>query len=319
MLLDPHSRFFVRHELRFRAQRDQGPALPFRDARHLDVEDALKAAMDADKASLVLRNQDVVRLTALQVRPRDHMAVLLFRRADPAAAAPVFENQRTRKLRKSDKRDDESVTVSAHLFVHLQEKEGVTHPTYDAILEEVPGLSRTYIQVLIGDILREVKYTWTDHRKRPRETYSIVELNGVKSDSIGQAMNNSAVPYVTLVRPGSVAGLDSEHVQPRDETMKLFITAEPSETVAVLRKIKAWALGSQRGHGKWKDVRVQIDMPERRSRIVSIARDIDAADILFLRSEPVNVPTPMLAATEVINEELVAKAKEMFAAGMAEA
>ena len=30
----------------------------------------------------------------------------------------------------------------------------------------------------------------------------------------------------------------------------------------------------------WRDVRVQIAMPEERSRLVSIAREADAADVL---------------------------------------
>jgi hypothetical protein len=57
-----------------------------------------------------------------------------------------------------------------------------------------------------------------------------------------------------------------------------------------------------------------MDMPENRSRMVSLAREADAADILFVRSVPIDVKRPLDACTDTINEELVAKAQELFAA-----
>jgi len=82
----------------------------------------------------------------------------------------------------------------------------------------------------------------------------------------------------------------------------------PKDTLEVLRKINVFA----KAH-RWKDVLVQVDMPEKRSRIVSIARAADAADILFVRSELVEVEHPLDIATEAINDELTEKAKQMFA------
>jgi hypothetical protein len=46
---------------------------------------------------------------------------------------------------------------------------------------------------------------------------------------------------------------------------------------------------------------------------VSIAREADAADILFVRSEPIEVGNPLDPCTDKINEELVTRAKAMFA------
>lgn len=184
MLLDRHSRFLLRHRLRFRAERNHGVPLPFQAQNGHDVEHALQDAITAGRARLVLRNQDVVALTRVEVRPRTGLAVLLFRRSDPNAATPIFEHQRTRRIRRADKADDEAVAVSAHVFVKLEELGG-GHPTYRVIMEEVPGLGRSYIHHLIADILRNTTYLYTDRHGERKETYTVMDFHGIKSDSIG--------------------------------------------------------------------------------------------------------------------------------------
>jgi hypothetical protein len=311
MLLAPHSRFFLRHELRFRTPRGHGVPLPFRAKNHLDIENVLQTAIGADKANLVLRNNDIVRLTMLDIRPRQNLAVLLFRRSDPEAATPIFEHAKTRKLRPSDKSPDEAVAVSSHLFVHLGAIADAAHPTYPAILEEVPGLSRSYIQALFHDVVKDTRYLYSDGRGAERETYTLVEFHGLKSEKVGGALKgDSIVPSVTLVRPGSVAGLDTEGmVVPRDQRMKLIIKAKPEQTLGVIKKIQSW----MKVHD-WPKFLIEVDMPENRTRLVALAREADAADILFVRSVPIDVKTRLEACSDVINEELVRKAKELFAA-----
>ena len=127
----------------------------------------------------------------------------MFRRSDPRAATPIFEHSKTRKLRRSDKNAEEAVAVSAHLFVHLNKIVDAAHPSYHAILEEVPSLSRTFINNLISDVLRGTKYKFLDRHNEEKETYTLLDFHGVKSEKFGTALKQSSVPYVTLVRPGS--------------------------------------------------------------------------------------------------------------------
>jgi len=308
MLLEPRSRFFLRHELRFRSYRKHGLPLPFYTKdKKLDVRTVLADAIKADRASLTLKSTDVVRLTTMEIRADKDLAVLLFRRSDPDAATPIFETK-ARALRRSDKKPDEAVAVSAHLFVRLSDIPDAAHPTYRAIMEEVPGLSRTYIQLLLADLLRDRPYQYTDKRGEKQDTYTLVDFHGLKSEKVSGALKNSTIPYVTLVRPGSIAGLDAEGLAvPKDERFKIELRATPHQTVKILNKIKAWAPTKH-----WKDVLVEVDMPENRKRIVSIAREADAADILFVRSVPVDVKNELDPATEKLNEELIGKAIGLF-------
>lgn len=254
---------------------------------------------------MVLRNKDVVRLTALDVRPADNLAILLFRRSDPDATPPIFESLKTRKLRPSDKGEDDAIAVSAHLFVSLKEGTG-PEPVYPAILEEVPGLGRTYIQGILGDILRDAKYGYKDPRGEVKSTHTLIDFQGVKAESIEKALSGATIPYVELVRPPKIKGLDTEGIVAREERMRLVVRAEPEKALAIINRVKKWA------GNDWSEVKVRINMPEHRSRLVSIAREQDAKDVLFVRALPIKVETPLLAATEVISEELVSKAQEIF-------
>jgi hypothetical protein len=310
MLISPYSRFFLRHRLQFRAYRNHGVSLPFRSADdRLDVESVLRTALANDTARMTLQNRDVVRLTSLDVRPRDNLAILLFRRTDPDASTPFVENLPTKRLRALNKNADDALAVSAHLFIDISGVATAHHPTYRAILEEVPGLGRSYINHIIADLLRRVKYDYTDRHGDTKDTYTVVEFRGIKSESLGHAMRGGSVPYVELVRPGTVEGLDTEGmIVPRDQRMKLMIQATPTQTPGMLDRIKTWAFGHD-----WNDVLVRVDLPEDRSRIVTLAREADAADVLFVRSQEINVPLALEVCTDTINEQLVAKAKEVFA------
>lgn len=57
----------------------------------------------------------------------------------------------------------------------------------------------------------------------------------------------------------------------------------------------------------------RLDLPEDRSRLVPIARTETAKDVLFIRSVQVPTKNEIPSCTEVINEELVEKAQELFA------
>src|SRR5262249_17952673 len=153
--------------------------------------------------------------------PKQKIAVFLFRRSNPDAPAPVFEHIKTRKLRKSDKGPEEAPALSAHMFVRLGEIPDAAHPTYHAILEEVPGLSRTYIQLLLADVVKQVVYQYKDKRGQPKDTHTLVEFHGQKSEKVGGALKGqSIVPSVTLVRPANIKGLDVGNlVVPREERM----------------------------------------------------------------------------------------------------
>jgi hypothetical protein len=154
-------------------------------------------------------------------------------------------------------------------------------PTYDVVIEEVTGISRTFMLALLSSVLREFKYSYADKRGEEHETYTLVDLRGVPAQRVGEAAEESYIPYVELVKPPEIEGLDTEGmILPGFQRMKLRLDATPAEALPLVRRIKEWATERD-----WSDVRLRIEMPENRSRVVSIAREVDAADVLFAQAD----------------------------------
>lgn len=302
-LIDKHHRFFVRHNISFRPRNKRAPALEFlTDGDKVDVRTLINKAIADDRAKLEIRKDDEVRLTKLDVR--SDVAIFLFRRCDPLAAAPVLENIKTRKLRAVRMGQDEFPAVSAHLFVNLKMRRN-PFPTYSALMEEVPGLGRTYMHHVLHNVISDYRYSFKD-KKKQKETYSLLDFEGVPSEKVEDALKGSEVPYVELIRPGHIPGLDNAYVQPREQRMKLMIRADtPNKIMKAINDIKDWMV-------EWSEMRVRLDLPEDRSRLIPIARTQDAKDILFIRSIEVTTRGELPAATDTINEELVSKARAIF-------
>lgn len=303
MLLSTHERFFLHCELNLGTFRNQGlPLKLVAEGDEADVVTVLEKAWKANKAKVQLGIKDIVRITEIKRYPKDDMIVLLFRRGDPNAAAQIYEDKEG-NLRRSDKGDEDQVTVSCHLFIH-------TKPTgdrrYKAILEEVPSLGRSYVQQIFSSILSRFKYTWANAKNVEKETYTNARLDGLKGEKLGDG--RGTFEYIELYREAHPDGLDMPSIEPKQEIMKLKIKAGTANVIDKIMEVKDWALGKN-----WTDIRVRVNMPEGRSRIVQIGREADAADVLFVRSVPVSVKNSLEVCTSVVVDELRLHAKEQFA------
>lgn len=308
MLLSSNSRYFLRHEVAFKPYRDKGAGLSLiSDDGTVDVLSVLQDALKADQATFVINKHDVVRLTAIEHLPKQEMVVLLFRRSDPDLAAPVFENRKTRALRLSDKGEDDAEAVSAHLF--LSTRPAFTpNPTYRAILEEVPGLGRTYVQAIMKQVLRDRPYEYEDDRGQAKNTYSVVVFGGVPSETLGQAIRRGGIKYIELVRAPRLDGLDTAGLVAHAERLKLSVKESDRGNLDIIRRVRGWANAHE-----WRDLRVQIATGDDRTRVVEVAREADAADVLFVKSELMtDIKPPLLQCTEKVHNTLSLRAADVL-------
>lgn len=304
MLLGKNTRHMVRHELVFRPERGHGAALPFQSGNKTqDVANVLKKAIAANAAAFEVKANDVVRITKLDIRPKDGIAVLLVRRRDEEASPQVFEHGATGKLRKPPIDPKEAPAISAHLVLRLTQNPG-PHPAHRAILEEVPGLGRTYIQYILQRVLKPAVYSYKDPKGKVKQTYTIPSINGVPSETLGDALAGGAIKYVELVRKPQLVGLDMAGLVPHQQRLKLSVKPDYNP-LDLISRVQDWARDND-----WSNVKVQVETSDERTKVVEIARGADAADILFVRSEIVTTEKPIDVCTDVINEELVGYASQ---------
>lgn len=306
MARDDYTRFFVKYDLRFRAQRSKGLPLALQeDGKKDDVQHVLESFHKAKKATQEIAKDDIIKLIDVKFITDKGIAVLLLQRSDPRGSTQMYEHRETKKVRLSDRQPLESIAVSTHVFIRLK-KSIKAHTTYNMIIEEADGLSRTYILHFLNHLLQHFKYTYNDKNGDNKETFCQCDIIGHASETMQSAMKEGVVRTVTLVKPGELKGLDERNGVPADQTMPIKIRSNENviERIRGIRK-----LADEAG---WADVRVKIEFPQNKSRTVALQREQDAAHALFVRSLEINLKKPLLSYTNTISKELVEKAVEVF-------
>jgi len=164
------------------------------------------------------------------------------------------------------------------------------------------------MHAVISAVVKEQKYEYEDAHGDIKETYTIPVFHGVPSENIGDALKTGVISFIELVRPPNVSGLDTDGLIPRPERMRLSLKAQTmKKALGIIQRVQDW-----RDSKHWRDLRVQVKTADKRSRMVPIAREEDAADVLFVHAEEVTTKKPLSQCTDKINEELVGFAEEIF-------
>jgi hypothetical protein len=310
MLISAWSRFFVEYELIFKAGKGKGQPLHLiEEGERLDVVSILSGFAGREAGRITMGKDDWLSLTVVKPLPEHNVVVMIFRRDDPKASHQMYADLGQGSLRRSDKKATEVVAVSAHLIISTENTGTREHPKYRAVLEEMPGVPKTSIQALMNEILRNHRYEYVDRRGEPQLTHCVAALQGFPSETVENAMKDSKIPGVILIKQAKIEGLDFGGViVPKDERLRLALkpTKEP---ISMVDRIIAWA----KQHD-YKDYRVEIEMPNHRRRVVSL-REGDAASALFSRSVPIDLTVPIDPCSGVVIDELVDKAKVVLFPG----
>ncbi|RUV98189.1 hypothetical protein EOA75_01235 [Mesorhizobium sp. M1A.F.Ca.IN.022.07.1.1] len=167
----------------------------------------------ADKALEVQPNGDIVELMEVVYDSRAQALVLLFHRASPHAAEPIYRRKARLEagdtkvtVRKAEKLEGEEQSVSAHVIIY---DVSIRPGTYRAALEEIPGISMAVVKRIIGQALHDYQYAFERKKKRV-DTYSTFKPVGVPSESLSGALKGGTLSYVTLVRPAKADFVDAD-------------------------------------------------------------------------------------------------------------
>ncbi|MFW6028440.1 MAG: hypothetical protein ACOC9Q_02840, partial [bacterium] len=286
MLLEKFSRYFRRYDITF-APRHKGAAYLTLDAPagEYSVRDALQRRKNADLAMTVQPNGDIVELMEVDYRPDDKALVLLFHRGSPNAADPAYRKRARAKagtkvtVRDSVKEKGEEQSVSAHFIVY---DSPVRQGVFRCVLEEVPGISMTVVRQCLGEAMAEYEYKFK-RKKKIMPTYSVVKAEGVKSESMTDALKTGHANWVTLVRPATPDFVDADGVfEPVNEVMRLRITG--NITSGNWKNRFSELFSRAKGDG-WQEFNVDIELDDKRKRTIKLERDQEAKEILFVRSE----------------------------------
>ncbi|MFG1339584.1 hypothetical protein [Xanthobacter autotrophicus] len=313
MFLEKHSRFFRQYDLRFSPRNKRAALLPI-DAsdENYSVRDAIETHMKGEKALSVQPNGDIIELVDIKNDKNLDVVVLLFHRASPNAADPMYRKKALEdsgkkiKIRQIKKDDDEEQAVSSHLVIS---KKSISPGVYRSVLEEVPGISMSYIRPIIGQALNEYKYPLSEKDKA--ETYTTFAPEGVKSENLTQALKKGELHLVTLSRLAKPDAVDCEgYFEPTFEYMKLRVKSKVDGDN--WKDVFYNLVKSAKGKG-WEHFNVDIGLDDNRRRTVNIDRDDYAKEVLFVRSELVEFKSELVPCSDVVVNDIVAGGAKLLA------
>jgi hypothetical protein len=300
-------RYFIRYWIEFSARHKKGAPLRLvAPGKEMDVFSAIQEAIDDDTAKYEITNDDIVRITKVEKVEGGKVIAVLFRRRNESIAMQVLEHKTTKKLREPEKAKEESPVDSCHLFIRIEPEKGRPH-AHRVVLEEVPGIGRTYVHHLLRIVLHGVEYEYADAKNNIGMTYTVVKFEGMPSETLAAALKGGGMNYLELERAPDLAGLDNEGISARPIVLRLTVKAEAKNRMALVTNVRAWG----KAHN-WPDLRVQVRTSEDKTRVVKVAREADAGDTLFLKAELVQTKGEMKPATDEINKELAQHATKFF-------
>ncbi|MDR6146147.1 hypothetical protein QE363_001940 [Sphingomonas sp. SORGH_AS870] len=313
MLLEKFSRFVKSYNLTFTPRHGGAAHLPFIESGSKPAMlKAFRRSIKADQAWRKLGNGDLVELIKAQHDAERDAVVLLFHRVRPNAPDPTYRKKArdSMSVRRATREIDEDQSLSAHLVISIKPTKA---GQYKAVLEEVPGLSLSNVMPVIQKSLREYEYDFKDRRGDKQSSYMMAKSAGVKSETIADTLNNKGrLTLLTLVKPAPPEMVDSEGIfKPRDQRLKITVDrslADPN----MLEKLENY-IKNARSDG-WDKFDVELQFDNDRIRTVTIEREDEARETLFVKAKEVHVSDELPVCTAKIIEPLVVKMAKVLKA-----
>jgi hypothetical protein len=260
------------------------------------------------KASAPQANGDAIDLIKAEHMEKEKLAVLLFHRGSPNAADPAYRKRVKDQItiRQTRKANDEEQAVSCHLTIStIPRSDG----KYAAALEEIPGLSGSAVMSILGSILRDYSYIYDD-KGEDAETYSVLKVEGVKSESLTNALKSrGSLDYLTLTRTLPPDAPDSQGIaEPQSQKVKYKIVGNPA-SAPWRKRFKDFVEGVK---PTWDYVSVDVTLDDNRHKTVRVDTQDDAAELLFIRSELVHIQTDLNPCTLEIVPQVVKAASKLM-------
>lgn len=222
----------------------------------------------------------------------------------PTPLIPLTGKKKEGKVtvRIGDKEADEEQSVSAHLIIRSTPHK---NSRYYAILEEIPGLSMATVREVIATLLVDYEYKFERKPGKKESTYCTVKAEGLKSETVAAALKTGKASWITLTRPAPAKYTDGDGLWvPVNDTMKLRVKGVIEE--ANWKEKIGHLIETAKVDG-WENFNVEISLPDHRSRSVRLDKIQDAKEIMFVKSDRVDLAKEILVCSTDFHGDLLKK------------
>ncbi|EAA1522482.1 hypothetical protein ACK86U_003163 [Salmonella enterica] len=273
MLLGDNERFMIKCQVTLKRYPEDAPDMPL-----INCIPVLKNRFLSSEAVYELnKGRSVIRLLALQ--DDGEYLKLLFQYINKDASDPAFSNIKTGATRIEKKQNDEGMGYSAHLLIKKTPSDPHFPDSYEAVLEEVPGITRALLAQALTAFLRENNFSFIrKDGKKELKCRPIFEIDFLAATTLEQSLSTGYLCGLIATRRFKDSSLDDDGtVMIEEETLKLATKIRRGE--GAIRAIKA-AYDKLRGR-KFTTLRISYKDKNKRvsSDIVTIGKEMSLQEL----------------------------------------
>ncbi|HHF3289979.1 hypothetical protein H4F26_21930 [Vibrio alginolyticus] len=308
MLLQDNERYVFECSLQMQPYPDNAPNIPLeRCVPHL-------IQLINDGKAVYVYQKDTCSLRITDYEYSDGYLSLLLQIADKKASDPAFSDFDTGKTRTEKKRDNEGIAATAHLVIATKPSDEDFPNMYDAVLEEVSGVTKTVVSQALTKFFDEATdfdFINQDNgrkiRCRPRAS-----LQSHPSHALSEMLKKGWVTGFSVVKNRADDRLDEYEglsVEAEQLTIKVEKRSRAEKALEQIKRLQRFAIDS-----KYSKVIVKYLDSNRRHKSLSIsAREDNIADKFFSKSDKITLETDIEQCQKRIHEEFDEKLCEKLA------
>lgn len=299
MLLQDNERYIIECSLKLSPFPDNAPSMTLEQCAPYLTE-----LIDEGKAVYVYQKE----MCSLRIKDYDYSdgyLTLLLQLADKKASDPAFSHFETGETRTEKKRENEGIASTAHLVIAVKPGNEDFPNMYDAVLEEVSGITKT----IVGQALTKFFDEATDFdfkspdtgrkiRCRPK-----VELEAHPSHALGEMLKKGWVTGFSVVKTKADARMDEDSgLKVEEEQLKIKVEKRSRSEKAMqqIKQLLDFAVDN-----KYSKVVVRyLDANKRHKSLPISAREKNVADMFFSKSDKITLASNIKQCEDKIHEEL---------------
>lgn len=272
-------------EFAIKPSHDEAPYLPFEQV----IPRLINTYRAGEAVKLYNNNTRALRISDLDYDEEAGVLTLLVQLSDQRMADPVFADLESGSLRREPKLDGEGIAVSAH-FVISRDATQDSADHYKAIVECVPGITKSVFEPFLNAILRKAYENEEFQSPLTRKTYKLRPTLNVlshASETFEQSLLGSRLQGIRLVSTRREEPLDKNpYTDMIEKSVKLKIKKQPG--VATRRRLLTSLKTRAQREGYTKLI-VSYSKNGKQSSLDLDVRE-DAATKLFTKQEKIILP-----------------------------
>ncbi|GIU32789.1 hypothetical protein [Shewanella sp. MBTL60-007] len=259
-------------------------------------------------------------------------ALLLIHVSDIKATDPAFSNVATGEVRVEAKKVDEGIGAACHV-IFSRKTIGNKKGWYLSIIEEVVGIPKSTIEQFLTYLFRESCSTNYKKEGSKSKTGNICRplavFNGHASSTLKESLSHSSLQGITLLNHNEGGFIDdNQELKMSEQVIRLSVIGAPSGNQAIDLIKKAASFGKKSNYDEVRVQYVEVVAEEKRldrkgkATVRSVkkqrtlpfsAKEADVANLLFTKSELIELKQEIGQCEDTIHSELANKMKSLLA------